>query len=131
VAARCSQLVSVLVVVALLFSAAAPARAADNGGGNDGKSGSNGKGPDKPKKNRPTARVQGDYFLRIAGYYTGSGTARASSEGIKITARVKDPANNTYSFQAKSLTIVDDRFTGTGLLNDTEVQTRGTRATKC
>jgi len=118
--ARCSHLASFLLAAALLLSSASPAFS-DNKGDGGGKGG----GSDKPKRNRPTAKVQGQYIIRIAGYYSGSGTAQATSDGIKISAKVKDPAGKQYAFQAKQLDIVDDRFSGTGLLEGTEVQIDG------
>jgi hypothetical protein len=113
------------VAAALLL--AAPALADGNG-----KGGNNGNGNDKvsdnkpPKKNhRPTAKVQGDYAIRIAGYYSGAGTGSATGAGIKISAKVKDPAGNQYDLQAKQLSVVDDRFSGIGSLGGVEVRIDG------
>ena len=127
-----------LLAVALMLSLAAPAWS-DNGkgkpgneGGNNGKNdddknnNSNNSGGWKTKKNpKPTEEVQGQYVVRIAGYYTGRGTGSVSGEGVKISATVRDPAGRQYDFQAKGLDVADDRFAGTGSLGGVEVQIDG------
>lgn len=119
--ARRSHFASVLVAAALLLSAAAPALSDPKGGQGGGQGG----GADNSKRHQPTPKVQGKYIIRIAGYYTGSGTAQASADGIKISARVKDPSGKEYSFQSGRLDVVDDRFSGTGTLDGTEVRIDG------
>jgi len=129
-----SQLVSLLLAAALSLCAAAPLRSnpggqPNGGGGSDngspGKSG-DAPGQNKPKHSRtPTARVQGDYEVRIVGYYTGSGTAAATAGGITITARVKDPAGKAMDLQSGDLTVSDDHFSGTGTLNGAAVKFDG------
>ena len=112
----------VLVASAVLLAGAAGVARADDGGQPPAPGG----GPnDKPSPSRPSAKVRGLYVVRIAGYYSGTGEARASDAGIKISAKVKDPNGKDYSFQAKKLDIVDDRFTGTGTLEGVEVNIDG------
>lgn len=84
-----------------------------------------GKDPPTAASRRPSGKVRGLYVVRIAGYYTGSGEARASSTGIKISARLKDARGKEYNFQARKLEIEDDRFFGTGTLGDMEVKIDG------
>jgi hypothetical protein len=148
--ARRSHLTSLVLAAALLLSAAAPVlpapkgnsgkgngnSGADNGNGNGNNGNGNGNngngnggtgvGQNKPKhNNKPTARVQGAYEVKIVGYYSGSGTARASAGGIKISARVVDPANKEMDLQAKNLDVSDDRFSGTGTLDGADVRIDG------
>lgn len=85
----------------------------------------NGKSPPPAASRRPSGKVRGLYIVRIAGYYAGSGEARASSTGIKISARLRDPRGREYNFQARNLEIEDDRFTGTGTLGSMEVKIDG------
>jgi hypothetical protein len=98
-----------------------------NGGGNGGGNGNSGNAPGQIKKHRktPTEAVQGDYEIRVVGYYTGSGSANASGTGITINARVSDPAGKAMSLQAGNLSITDDRFTGTGTLDGASVRIDG------
>jgi hypothetical protein len=106
-----------LLLTAALSLAVVPAGVrADPGGG---------KGDDKEQRGRPSPRVQGRYVLRFAGYYTGTGEARANGSGIKISARLKDPKGKEYDFQAKKLDIDEDRFSGTGLLDGKELDIDG------
>lgn len=85
----------------------------------------NGNDPPTAASRRPSSKVRGLYIVRIAGYYSGSGEARASSTGIKISARLKDPRGKEHNFQARNLEIEDDRFTGTGTLGTMEVKIDG------
>ena len=114
-------------MAALLLSLALPAwsdpgdKGKENSGGNNsGNNAGNRKG-----QRKPTEAVQGRYVIRIAGYYSGSGTGDASTEGIKISATVTDPAGRRYAFQAKNLQVLDDRFSGTGSLDGVTVQIDG------
>jgi hypothetical protein len=79
-----------------------------------------GNGPNVPSK-----RVRGKYVIKIAGYYVGGGEAHATPTGIKISARVKDPAGKEAVLSAKKLEVVNDRFTGKGTLGDMEVDIDG------
>jgi hypothetical protein len=144
VAARCSQFASLILAAALLLSTAAPVLSApkknngassgnngsgngNNGNGNNGNgNGGTGVGQNKPKhSNKPTERVQGEYDVRIVGYYSGTGTARASAGGIKISGRVTDPAGKAMDLLTKNLDVSDDRFSGTGTLDGAEVRFDG------
>jgi hypothetical protein len=133
VASRRSHLAPILLAAALLLSPAPvrsdpggqPNGGNGNGGGSPGNSG-NAPGQNKPRHRKtPTDRVQGEYELRIVGYYTGSGSARASGTSIKISASVTDPSGKTMNLQASSFDITDDRFTGTGTLDGTAVRIDG------
>jgi hypothetical protein len=63
--------------------------------------------------------------LKIAGHYTGSGHARATDTGVKISAKVKDPDGKEYTLSARALAVVNNRFSGTGTLNGDPVQIDG------
>ena len=131
VAPRCFKLFAMIVAAAaLLFAAAAPVVADGNGkGGASAAKKFDKPDEEKPKQNKnqrkPSDKVQGDYVIRIAGYYTGSGTGNASSDGVTITATVKDPAGKQYAFQSTQLSVTDDRFSGTGTLDGAEAQIDG------
>jgi hypothetical protein len=133
VARRRSHLAPLLLAAALLLSPAPvrsdpggqPNGGSGNSGGSPGNSG-NAPGQSKPRHRKtPTERVQGEYEVRIVGYYTGSGSARASGTGIKISASVSDPSGKAMDLQAKNLDVTDDRFTGTGTLDGATVRIDG------
>jgi hypothetical protein len=133
VASRRSHLAPILLAAALLLSPAPvrsdpggqPNGGNGNGGGSPGNSG-NAPGQNKPKHRKtPTERVQGEYEVRIVGYYTGSGSAAASGGGIKISASVTDPSGKTMSLRTTNLDVTDDRFTGTGTLDGATVRIDG------
>ena len=133
--ARRSHLAPLLIAAALLLSTAAvlanPGGQPNGGSGSGGSGsspGSSGSAPgqNKPKHRKtPSERVQGEYEVRIVGYYTGSGSARASATGIKISASVTDPSGKTMDLQAKNLDVTDDRFSGTGSLDGAAVRIDG------
>lgn len=82
--------------------------------------------PGQSKKNkRPTAKVQGSYELKIAGYYKGSGSAVASGSGISLNGKVKDPHGKEYTLASSDLEVTDDRFRGTGTLGSMDVDIDG------
>ena len=81
---------------------------------------------DPPGKNKkPTAKVQGSYVLKIAGYYTGSGDAVASGSGVSINGKVTDPADKEYKLSSGNLEVTNDRFHGTGTLGSANVEIDG------
>jgi hypothetical protein len=61
----------------------------------------------------------------IAGHYVGQGEAHATTTGVKISARVKDPDGKEYTLTARNLDVVNDRFTGKGSLSGMDVDIDG------
>jgi hypothetical protein len=121
-ASRVQLAIITLAAAALLLSFAPRAlSAADPGAGGTVK-GPSGKGAED---RGPSKKVRGRYVLKIAGHYTGSGEARATDTGVKLSARVKDPDGKMYTLSARQLDVVNDRFSGTGMLNGAEVQIDG------
>jgi hypothetical protein len=123
-----------LAMLVALLSLAPGLRAADGKGGPgnnppNNAGGDNGKKNDPPpsngKGNGPTKRVRGRYIVTIGGHYAGTGEAHATANGIKISARVKDPDGREYTLSARSLEVVNDRFSGTGSLSGMDVDIDG------
>jgi hypothetical protein len=77
------------------------------------------------KGNGPSKRVRGLYILTIAGHYVGQGEAHATTSGIKLSARVKDPEGKEYTLSARKLDVTNDRFSGTGTLGGMDVEFDG------
>lgn len=79
----------------------------------------------KPPNQVPTKKVRGRYTIKIAGHYVGSGTAHATSSGIKLSARVKDPDGKEMALSARKLEVANDRFSGKGTLGGMDVEFDG------
>jgi hypothetical protein len=132
VARRRSHLVRFLLAAMLLLSPApvwSNPGGQPNGGGNGGGDGSPGKSGDAPgrikHRKTPTPDVQGDYKVRIVGYYTGTATATATGGGITISGSVTDPSGKKMSLATTNLDVTDDRFTGSGTLDGAAVRIDG------
>jgi hypothetical protein len=117
-------LVALLVALLSLAPGLTPSVCAADGpkgGGDDGKK----SGPPPSNGKGPTKRVRGRYIVKIAGHFAGTGEAHATANGIKISARVKDPDGREYTLSARSLNVVNDRFTGTGSLSGMDIEIDG------
>jgi hypothetical protein len=79
----------------------------------------------KPPNQVPTKKVRGRYTIKVAGHYVGSGDAHATSSGIKLSARVKDPDGKEMTLSARKLEVANDRFSGKGTLGGMEVEFDG------
>lgn len=79
----------------------------------------------KPPNQVPTKKVRGRYTIKVAGHYVGSGDAHATSSGIKLSARVKDPDGKEMTLSARKLEVNNDRFSGKGTLGGMEVEFDG------
>ena len=92
---------------------------------NNGSNGqSRGQGRAYGKRKGATQKAMGPYHIKIAGYYTGGGTADATSS-VSIRAEVTDPRGNTSTLQASGLDVVNNRFRGKGTLAGRDVEIVG------
>jgi hypothetical protein len=66
-----------------------------------------------PPASQPASPVSGSYQLKIAGDYTGLGSATVAGGSVSITGSVKDNSGNIGSFQA-TMQLGNNHVTGTG-----------------
>lgn len=110
-----------IVTIVLLMSAVAVSAPGGNGKGNNSNPG---KGHAYGKK-RQSRSQNGSYTARVAGYFTGLGTAEVGDESVSLRVGLTAPGGISGELRAENLAINGPYFSGTGTAIGKAVVIRG------